>query len=75
VEQAKVDDLNKRLSEVDGQWWALREEVNSKFEELSATAKRWVSEISALDRGLVGKSCFLSSFFRPFPASGCWLPA
>jgi hypothetical protein len=75
VEQEKVDDLSRRLDEVDGQCRKLREEVNSKSEELTATAKRWVAEISALDRGLAGKSCFLIIFLRPLPASGCRLPA
>nr|XP_051191085.1 uncharacterized protein LOC127304436 [Lolium perenne] len=49
----KVDDLSRRLDEVGGQCRKLREEVTSKSEELTATAKRWVEEISALDRGLV----------------------
>jgi hypothetical protein len=57
---------------VDGQCRKLREEVNSKSEELTATAKRWVEEISALDRGLAGMSHFS---FCPLPASGCRLPA
>ncbi|KAK1695957.1 hypothetical protein QYE76_012654 [Lolium multiflorum] len=52
VEQEKVDDLSRRLDEVDGQCRKLHDEVSSKSEELTATAKRWVAEISALDRGL-----------------------
>jgi hypothetical protein len=75
-----VDDLSRRLDEVGGQCRKLREEVTSKSEELTATAKRWVEEISALDRGLVGKSLFFITFllslagFR-LAASGmdfCW---
>ncbi|KAK1599891.1 hypothetical protein QYE76_018726 [Lolium multiflorum] len=52
VEQEKVDNLSKRLEEVDQQRLKLRQEVTSKSNELSATAKRWVGEISSLDRGL-----------------------
>nr|XP_051206175.1 uncharacterized protein LOC127321178 [Lolium perenne] len=52
VGREEVADLSKRLEEVEQQRLALRKEVTSKSEELSATAKRWVSEISALDRGL-----------------------
>ncbi|KAK1692802.1 hypothetical protein QYE76_009499 [Lolium multiflorum] len=50
--EEKLEGLSKRLEEVERQRLALREEVNSKSKELSATAKRWVEEISALDRGL-----------------------
>ena len=75
VEQEKVDDLSRRLNEVDGQCRRLREEVNSKSEELTATAKRWVEEISALDRGLAGKSHISLLFLCPLPAFGCRLPA
>ncbi|KAK1681822.1 hypothetical protein QYE76_042670 [Lolium multiflorum] len=52
VEQEKVDNLSKRLEEVDQQRLKLRDEVTSKSNELTATAKSWVAEISALDRGL-----------------------
>jgi hypothetical protein len=46
--------------------------MTTKSQKLTATAKRWVEEISALDRGLVGKSLLLS-FFYLLPASGWWL--
>ncbi|KAK1620860.1 hypothetical protein QYE76_026377 [Lolium multiflorum] len=52
VGREEVEGLKKRLEEVDQQHLKLRDEVASKSNELSATAKRWVSEISALDRGL-----------------------
>ena len=65
-------DLSKRLEEVDQQRLALRQEVTSKSNELSATAKRWVEEISALDRGLVGESLVFLPF--PVPAFGCRMP-
>jgi hypothetical protein len=67
-----VDDLNRRLDEVDGQCRKLREEVSSKSEELTATAKRRVAEISALDRGLVG-NLFFTTFLLSL--SGFWLSA
>ncbi|XP_047084691.1 uncharacterized protein LOC124695934, partial [Lolium rigidum] len=54
VEQEKVDNLSKRLEEVDQQRLKLCDEVTSKWNELMATAKRWMTEISALDRGLEG---------------------
>ncbi|KAK1660637.1 hypothetical protein QYE76_048796 [Lolium multiflorum] len=64
----EVADLSKRLEEVEQQRLALRQEVTSKSEELSATAKRWMSEISSLDRGLAGSPA--PSFpFPAFPAS------
>ncbi|KAK1604334.1 hypothetical protein QYE76_028007 [Lolium multiflorum] len=52
AEKEKVDDLSKRLTEVEKQRLALQEEVTAKSAELSATAKRWVEEIGMLDRGL-----------------------
>ncbi|KAK1699015.1 hypothetical protein QYE76_015712 [Lolium multiflorum] len=52
AEKEKVDDLRKRLHEVEKQRLALQEEVTTKSAELSATAKRWVEEIGSLDRGL-----------------------
>ena len=55
-----MEGLKKRLEEVDQQRLKLRDEVTSKSNELSATAKRWVSEISALDRGLAGEFAFPS---------------
>jgi hypothetical protein len=61
AEKEKVDDLSKRLHEVEKQRLALQEEVTTKSAELSATAKRWVEEIGALDRGLAGECIF--SFF------------
>ena len=74
VGREEVESLKKRLEEVDQQRLKLRDEVTSKSNELSATAKRWVSEISALDRGLAGESLHLSLSF-PLPAFGCRLPA
>ncbi|KAK1684560.1 hypothetical protein QYE76_045408 [Lolium multiflorum] len=56
VEQEKVADLSKRLEEVERQRMEVRKEVASKSNELTATTKRWVEEISSLDRGLAGKS-------------------
>jgi chromosome segregation ATPase len=74
AEKEKVDDLSKRLTEVEKQRLALQEEVTTKTAELSATAKRWVEEIGSLDCGLAGKPfIFLSS--SPLPAFGCRLPA
>jgi hypothetical protein len=72
VGQEKVDNLSRRLDEVDEQRRKLHEEVTSKSEELTATAKRWVEEISTLDRGLAGKSLLFSLFYL-LPASGCRL--
>ena len=71
VGREEVENLKKRLEEVDQQRLKLRDEVTSKSNELSATAKRWVSEISALDRGLAGES-HLSSLCR-LSAVGCRL--
>jgi hypothetical protein len=71
VEQEKVDNLNQCLWEVDDQCRRLREEVDTQSSALTATAKRWVEEISALDRGLAGKDLSLIIL----PASGCRLPA
>jgi hypothetical protein len=70
-----VDDLSKRLEEVHHQRLKLRDKVNSKSNELMANAKRWVAEMSALDRVFVGKSLLFFSFPSPFPAFGCRLPA
>jgi hypothetical protein len=55
---------------VDDQCRRIREEVDKQSSALTATVKRWVEEISTLDRCLAGK---LSSII--LPASGCWLPA
>ncbi|KAK1601462.1 hypothetical protein QYE76_017330 [Lolium multiflorum] len=52
AEKEKVDDLSRRLTEVEKQRLALQEEVTAKSTELTATAKRWTDEFSALDRGL-----------------------
>ncbi|XP_071683753.1 uncharacterized protein [Lolium perenne] len=74
AEKEKVDDLSKRLTEVEKQQLALQEEVTAKTAELSATAKRWVEEIGMLDRGLSGE-CFLSFFLSlcRLSAVGYWL--
>ncbi|KAK1678551.1 hypothetical protein QYE76_039399 [Lolium multiflorum] len=50
--EEKVEDLSRRLTEVEKQRLALQEEVTAKSTELTATAKRWTDEIGALDRGL-----------------------
>ncbi|KAM0860662.1 hypothetical protein ACQ4PT_046399 [Festuca glaucescens] len=52
VEQEKVDNLNQRLGEVDAKCQKLSAEMATQSQVLSETAKRWVDEISALDRGL-----------------------
>ncbi|KAK1630119.1 hypothetical protein QYE76_004434 [Lolium multiflorum] len=52
AEKEKVDDLSRRLTEVEKQRLALQEEVTAKSTELTATAKRWTDDFSALDRGL-----------------------
>jgi polyhydroxyalkanoate synthesis regulator phasin len=54
VEQEKVDSLNQRLSEVDEKCRKLSSEMANQSKMLSETAKRWVEEISTLDRGLAG---------------------
>jgi hypothetical protein len=70
-----VDNLSRRLEELDQQRLNLRDEVNSKSNELTTTGKLWVAEMSALDRVFVGKSLLFFSFPSPFPAFGCRLPA
>ncbi|KAK1627544.1 hypothetical protein QYE76_001859 [Lolium multiflorum] len=52
AEKEKVDDLSRRLTEVEKQRLALQEEVTTKSTELTATAKRWADDFGALDRGL-----------------------
>ncbi|XP_071679057.1 uncharacterized protein [Lolium perenne] len=59
AEKAKVDDLSRRLTEVEKQRLALQEEVTAKSTELTATAKRWTDDFSALDRGLAGEYIFM----------------
>ncbi|KAK1695972.1 hypothetical protein QYE76_012669 [Lolium multiflorum] len=75
VEQEKVDNLSKRLEEVDQQRLKLRDEVTSKSNELTATVKCWVEEISSLDGGLAGKSLAFFSFPSScrLSAVGSWL--
>ncbi|XP_071681595.1 uncharacterized protein [Lolium perenne] len=73
AEKEKVDDLSRRLTEVEKQRLVLQEEVTAKSTELTATAKRWTDEFSALDRGLAGEC--ISMFLSPLPAFGCRLPA
>ncbi|KAK1682412.1 hypothetical protein QYE76_043260 [Lolium multiflorum] len=48
----EVEDLSRRLKDVEQQCQALRDEVTSKSQELTDTAKRWVTHMSVLDRGL-----------------------
>ena len=73
AEKEKVDDLSRRLTEVEKQWLALQEEVTDKTTELSATAKRWVDEIGALDRGLSGECLSLFLSLCRLSAVGCRL--
>ncbi|KAK1642852.1 hypothetical protein QYE76_060657 [Lolium multiflorum] len=51
-QEEKLGGLSKRLEEVERQRLSLQQEVTTKSNELSATAKRWLGELSALDRGL-----------------------
>jgi hypothetical protein len=78
AEKEKVDDLSRRLSEVEKQRLALQEEVTAKSTELTATAKRWTDDFSALDRGLAGECIFMFlpfAGFRLSTADFCWQPA
>ncbi|KAM0827102.1 hypothetical protein ACQ4PT_068424 [Festuca glaucescens] len=52
VEQEKLVNLNQCLGEVDAKCQKLSAEMATQSQVLSETAKRWVDEISALDRGL-----------------------
>jgi hypothetical protein len=65
VEQEKVDSLNQRLGEVDEKCQKLSSEMATQSKVQTETAKRWVDEISALDRGLAGKS-LVNIFFPSF---------
>ena len=67
VEQERVDNLNRRLGEVDEQRQKLISDMATQSKVLSDTAKRWVEEISALDRGLAG--IFTCAFPVLLPAS------
>jgi hypothetical protein len=58
-EQEKVDSLHHRLGEVDEQCQKLRSEMTAQSKVLTETSKRWVTEISALDRGMVGNLLLL----------------
>ncbi|KAK1670227.1 hypothetical protein QYE76_058386 [Lolium multiflorum] len=71
--EEKLEGLSKRLEEVERQRLALREEVTTKSNELSVTAKQWVGEISALDRGLAGESFILRLSLCRLSAVGCRL--
>ncbi|KAK1610981.1 hypothetical protein QYE76_034654 [Lolium multiflorum] len=51
-QEEKLEGLSKRLEEVERQRLSLQQEVTTKSNELSATTKRWLGELSALDRGL-----------------------
>jgi hypothetical protein len=73
AEKEKVEDLSRRLTEVEKQRLALQEEVTTKTTELSATAKRWVDEIGALDRGLSGECISLFLSLCRLSAVGCRL--
>ncbi|KAK1651935.1 hypothetical protein QYE76_069740, partial [Lolium multiflorum] len=69
AEKEKVDDLSRRLDEVEKQRLALQQEVTDKSTELTATAKHWTDLIGAIDTGFSGEFVF------PSPAFGCRLPA
>jgi hypothetical protein len=56
VEQEKVDNLNQRLGMVDEKCQKLSSDMAAQSKVLSEMSKRWVKEISALDRGMAGKS-------------------
>ncbi|KAK1607840.1 hypothetical protein QYE76_031513 [Lolium multiflorum] len=51
AEKEKVDDLSRRLDEVEKQRLALQQEVTDKSRELTATAKHWTDLIGAIDTG------------------------
>ncbi|KAK1664446.1 hypothetical protein QYE76_052605 [Lolium multiflorum] len=51
AEKEKVEDLSRRLAEVEKQRLALQKEVTAKSTELTATAKHWTDLIGAIDRG------------------------
>ncbi|KAK1682720.1 hypothetical protein QYE76_043568 [Lolium multiflorum] len=51
AEKEKVDDLSRRLDEVERQRLALQKEVTAKSTELTATAKHWTDIIGAIDTG------------------------
>ncbi|KAK1680531.1 hypothetical protein QYE76_041379 [Lolium multiflorum] len=51
AEKEKVEDLSRRLAEVEKQRLALQREVTAKSTELTATAKHWTDLIGAIDRG------------------------
>ena len=73
VEQGKVDDLNRRLGEVNEQRLKLSSDMAAQSKALSETSKRWVDEISALDRGLAGIFALSLAGFR-LVAGGYCLP-
>ena len=64
VEQGKVDDLNRRLGEVNEQRLKLSSDMAAQSKALFETSKRWVDEISALDRGLAGIFALSLAGFR-----------
>jgi hypothetical protein len=73
AEKEKVEDLSRRLTEVEKQRLALQEEVTAKSTELTATAKRWTDEIGALDRGLAGECISMFLSLCRLSAVGCRL--
>jgi chromosome segregation ATPase len=73
AEKEKVEDLSRRLTEVEKQRLALQEEVTTKSTELTATAKRWTDEIGALDRGLAGECTLVFLSLCRLSAVGCRL--
>ena len=59
-----MDDLNRRLGEVNEQRLKLSSDMAAQSKALSETSKRWVDEISALDRGLAGIFALSLAGFR-----------
>ncbi|KAK1693965.1 hypothetical protein QYE76_010662 [Lolium multiflorum] len=68
AEKEKVEDLSRRLAEVEKQRLALQQEVTAKSTELTATAKHWTDLIGAIDVGFAG--CRLGGRWRCEPEAG-----
>jgi hypothetical protein len=67
-----VDNLNQRLGEVDEKCQNLSSDMATQSKVLSDTAKRWVDEISALDRGLAGTLFLLGCIFYFLLPASSW---
>jgi chromosome segregation ATPase len=73
AEKEKVDDLSRRLDEVEKQRLALQQEVTDKSTELTATAKHWTDLIGAIDTGFSGEYVYFPfAGFRLAAASFRW---